>query len=118
MLALALLALAYQPKPAELVAIEEPEHGLHPYLLGQLVDLLRALSTRKERPIQVVLATQSSELLDRLEPEEVRFLRRKPDGSVGIEAADTETPEWKNAYEAHQESLASLWLSGAVGGVP
>jgi hypothetical protein len=116
--ALALLSLAYQPEPTHLVAIEEPEHGLHPHLLSSIVDLMRTLSVRPVAPMQIVLATQSSELLDLLKPEEVRFLTRRADGSVTIDPASTDTERWKEAYEAHQSSLASLWLSGAVGGVP
>ncbi len=116
--ALALVALQYQPDAPQLVAIEEPDHGLHPHLLASIVDVMRALSTRTSSPIQVLLATQSSELLNLLRPEEVRFLTRHADGSVGIEPADTSTPKWKEAWEAHQQSLASLWLSGSAGGVP
>lgn len=48
-----------------LLTIEEPEHGLHPYLLAQLVELLRGIAegTIGRRAIQVVLATHSAELL-------------------------------------------------------
>ncbi len=116
--ALALLTLAYQPQATELVAIEEPEHGLHPHLVGSIVDLMRELSTREASPIQFLLATQSSDLLEHLRPEEVRFLTRAEDGSVTVVPAPVETPAWREAYAAHQASLSSLWLSGAVGGVP
>jgi predicted ATPase len=115
---LALLALKYQLAPPSLIAIEEPEHGLHPYLLSEIVELLRALSVDPIAPMQVLLATQSSELLDLLRPEEVRFLTRKADGSVDVRAADLGSDTWKEAYDAHQSSLASLWLSGTAGGVP
>ncbi len=118
LLALALLSIAYQLEPVSLVAIEEPEHGLHPHLVGQIVDLMRSLSERTPAPIQFVLATQSSDLLEHLRPEEVRFLTRTADGSVTVEEAPTDTPAWREAYQAHQSSMASLWLSGAVGGVP
>lgn len=116
--ALALLTLAYQPEATELIAIEEPEHGLHPHLIGSIVDLMRELSTRESSPIQFLLATQSSDLLEHLKPEEVRFLTRAEDGSVTVVPAPVDTPSWREAYEAHQSSLSSLWLSGAMGGVP
>lgn len=116
--ALALLTLAYQPQVTELIAIEEPEHGLHPHLVGSIVDLMRELSTRESSPIQFLLATQSSDLLEHLKPEEVRFLTRAEDGSVTVVPAPVDTPSWREAYEAHQSSLSSLWLSGAMGGVP
>lgn len=120
-LTLGLLTLRYQLKPATLVAIEEPEHGLHPFLLGELVTVLRRLASGDDgrMPMQIVLATQSSELLEFLEPEEVRFLTRDPnDGAVIVEEAPTGTANWREAYEEHQRSLGSLWLSGSIGGVP
>lgn len=121
MLTLALLVLAHQQDPPDVVGIEDPDHGLHPYLLEGIVALLRRL-TRGEvgtKPVQVVVATQSPELLEYLEPHEVRFLSRDPeDGSVRIESPPTDTDNWRQAYSEHQESLGSLWLSGGAGGVP
>lgn len=120
-LTLALLAMAYQQDPPDVVGIEDPDHGLHPYLLEGVVALLREL-TRGEvgsKPVQVVVATQSPELLEYLEPHEVRFLSRDPEnGSVRIESPPTDTDNWRQAYTEHQESLGSLWLSGGAGGVP
>lgn len=120
MLMLAFSVLPHQTAPPELVTIEEPEHGLHPYLLQQLVELLRRLATGAggRPPIQVVLATHSAELLEHLRPDEVRFLSRRDDGSVVIEEAPVDDPEWKQVYEEYQRSTGGLWLSGGLGGVP
>jgi predicted ATPase len=121
LLVLAFLLLRYQ-KPAPMVlTIEDPEHGLHPYLMGKLVQVLRGLTASSEgRPaIQVLLATQSAELLNHLDPSEVRFLSKNPsDGSVIVEGVQTSDPGWEKAYEAHLKQLGSVWLSGGVGGVP
>lgn len=120
MLMLAFAALPHQSSAPDLLTIEEPEHGLHPYLLQQLVELLRGIATGTvgPRPIQVVLATHSAELLEHLRPEEVRFLSRQGDGSVLIEEAPVDDPDWKNVYDEYQHSLGGLWLSGNLGGVP
>src|SRR5262249_35497845 len=77
-LTLALLRLQHQQPPSDLITIEEPERGLHPYLLGELVRLLRKLAEGSLGPkaVQVVLATHSAELLAFARPEEVRFLSR------------------------------------------
>lgn len=120
-LILAFLVLQYQDPPVELLCIEEPERGLHPYLLGEVVELLRKLAKGElgARPIQVVLATHSPELLDRAEPEEVRFLTRdEKSGSVVVEEAPTDASDWQEKYREYQESLGSAWLSGGLGGVP
>ena len=121
MLLLAYLLLQYQNPPVEILAIEEPERGLHPYLLEQLVMFLRKLTQDSvgKRPVQVVLATHSAELLEFLKPEEVRFLSRNTeDGSVTVSEAPTEEPAWTRAFDEYKQSMSSIWLSGGLGGVP
>jgi len=124
MLLLAFLVCRHQSPAPTLLAIEEPERGLHPYLLGELVGILRKLSSPDlmmtgVAPIQIVVATHSAELLNHLRPEEVRFFsRNSDDGSVRIEEAPTDTPEWERAVEEYRHSMRSLWLSGGLGGVP
>jgi predicted ATPase len=121
MLVLAFLLLRYQTPAPTLLAIEDPERGLHPYLMGKLVELLRSLTVAKgdHQPVQILLATQSAELLNHLDPSEVRFLSKDPtDGSVVVEGVQTSDPGWEKAYEAHLKQLGSVWLSGGVGGVP
>lgn len=121
MLVLAFLVLQRQEQPPDLLCIDDPEQGLHPLLLGQVVDLLRKLSRGElgGRAVQVLLASHSAELLDHLEPDEVRFLSRDPsDGGTVVEEAATDTPEWREAYENYQRSLGAMWLSGGLGGVP
>ena len=72
-----------------------------------------------KKPIQVVLATHSAELLDYVRPEEVRFLTRsQEDGSVRVNQAATDTPNWRRVYETYKQSLGGIWLSGGMGGVP
>lgn len=120
-LLMAFLVLQHQTPPVDLLTIEEPERGLHPYLLGELVSLLRKLATGDlgPRPIQVVLATHSADLLEFTQPKEVRFLAREQDeGGVVIEEAPTEEPEWAEAVREYEGSIGRLWLSGSLGGVP
>lgn len=121
MLTLAFLALRFQIQPPDVLAIEEPERGLHPYMLADLVKLLRGMTQGAlgGPPVQIVLATHSAELLDQAEPDEVRFMRRDHgDGSVTVERAQTGSDDWRKTYEVYQESLGSIWLSGGLGGVP
>jgi len=121
MLLVAFLTLQYQSPPVDVVAIEEPERGLHPYLVEQLVGFLRKLSRGELGPrrIQVVLATHSPELLDYVRPEEVRFLSRRPeDGSVTATSVATADPDWPRYFREYRESLKEAWLSGGLGGAP
>src|SRR5262249_45235548 len=61
MILLAFLTLAHMQAPPDVLAIEEPEYALHPYLLGEVVDLLRklALGELGSRSVQVIIATHS-----------------------------------------------------------
>lgn len=121
MLVLAFLVLQYQNPPVDLITIEEPERALHPYLLDEVIQLLRRMTTGLvgKKPIQVVLATHSAELLEYVRPEEVRFLTRsREDGSVQVNQASTESTNWQQVYKEYRESLGSIWLSGSMGGVP
>ena len=120
MLVLAYVLLQFEPQPTQLIAIEEPERGLHPYLLGELVSLWRKMTLGEigPRPTQIVLATHSAELLDHLEPSEVRFFTRQDDGSIRVEEAPADDENWREAYKTYQDSLGGMWLSGGLGGVP
>jgi predicted ATPase len=121
LLFVALLTLFYQAAEIDLVAIEEPERGLHPYLIGELIKLLRDRATGKigPRPIQMVLATHSAGLLEHVRPEEARFLDRSPgDGSVAVTRIDTTSTDWQAAFREYSGSLGSTWLAGGLGGVP
>jgi predicted ATPase len=120
LIALALLTLGYQRPPPDLIVIEELERGLHPYLMGEILSILRKI-TRGEvgnKQTQVVIATHSAELLEFANPKEVRFLSRADDGGVTIEEAPTSSPDWEQVVKDHQGSLGNLWLSGGLGGVP
>ncbi len=121
MLLLAFLTLQYQQPSVDIIGVEEPERGLHPYLLGQLIDFFRKLSEGKigPKPVQVILATHSAELLEHVRPEEVRFISRDTkSGNVLAEKVDTSTQDWKSTYEEYRSSLGDVWLSGGLGGVP
>ena len=84
---LGFLALAFLPGPPNLLLIEEPETGVYPKRLGQVVTLLKQLVKRTEgvRFPQIILTTHSPYVLSFFEPEEVTLLSRNgdmPDGPV------------------------------------
>lgn len=121
MLLLAFLLLPYQAPAPDVIAIEEPERGLHPYLMGQLVGALRRLANGQvgPRPVQVLMATHSAELLEFVDPREVRFFHRsRQTGETIVEQAPVNDPSWKNTVREYDASLGDIWLSGGLGGVP
>jgi predicted ATPase len=105
---LGLLALLYDPEPAALTCVEEIDHGLHPQALELLVERLREASERT----QLIIATHSPALADRLRPEELVVCERRNDGSSAIPALPpTLVREIVAASEG--EPLGRLWFSGA-----
>ena len=79
---LGLLALSHVPNPPNLLLLEEPENGVYPKRLGQVIKLLKGLvgSTSRVRFPQIILTTHSPYVLSFFEPEEVTLLSRSPDG--------------------------------------
>lgn len=121
MLVLAYLVLQYQQPQVDLLLVEEPERGLHPYLLGSLVSFLRKMSRGEigPRAVQIVLATHSADLLDHLEPEEVRLLTRdSASGAVRVDRVPADSESWQETYRNYDESLGLIWKSGGLRGVP
>ena len=82
---LGFLALAYLPNPPNLLLIEEPENGIYPKRLGEVIKLLKELVNRTEgvRFPQIIMSTHSPYVLSFFEPEEVTFLSRPPDEPGG-----------------------------------
>ncbi|HEU4411486.1 MAG TPA: AAA family ATPase [Polyangiaceae bacterium] len=77
MLVTAFLALAYGPTP-DLLLIEEPENGLHPARVGEIMELLRRMSRGEvgDRPRQIIVTTHNPLFLNQARPEEVRVVQR------------------------------------------
>lgn len=110
---LALLTMLHEPSPPPFIAIEEVDHGLHPYALDVLVDALRAASERA----QILVATHSPTFVNRLEPHELVICDRDPvTGESIIPAVDAAVLAEAAAVSAL--GLGELWFSGAVAGVP
>lgn len=111
--ALALFTMLSDPAPPKLTCIEEIDHGLHPYALDRLVDRLRSASKKT----QLVIATHSPALVNRLEPSElVVFERDAVTGTTRI----PDLPESRIEEIAAEGDyrLGELWFSGVLGGVP
>jgi predicted ATPase len=88
------LALAYHPSPPRTILLEEPENGVHPKRLADIMRLLREITEGKHggQPAQVVLTTHSPYLLDLvdLDRDQLLVFRRNEDGSRTAEPADRE----------------------------
>ncbi|WP_224361289.1 AAA family ATPase [Hyalangium versicolor] len=95
---LAFLVLPHQTPMPDVLTIDEPERGLPPRMLGEVAGLLRRLTvgTPQASPVQVIIATHSYELLEYIQPEEVRLLSRSTeDGSVRVNAPLHDSQDWR-----------------------
>lgn len=111
--ALALLAMLHDPSPPRLTCVEEIDHGLHPYALDRIIERLREASERT----QILIATHSPALVNRLEPHELIVCERDPvTGASRIPAIDPHVVAKMSSEDELQ--LGELWFSGALGGVP
>ncbi|AZP17009.1 ATPase [Streptomyces aquilus] len=108
---LGLLALLYDPHPPALTCIEEIDHGLHPQALALIVERLREASHRS----QLLVATHSPALVDRLLPEEIVICERDAEGASIIPALTVEEVE-AIVEESGDQPLGDLWFSGVLGG--
>lgn len=79
------VALAHHPELPKIVLIEEPENGLHPKRIADVVRLLRGLTTGAlgGTPAQVILTTHSPLLVDELDidQDQVLVFEREADGN-------------------------------------
>ncbi len=97
-----LLALVQRATLPGVLLIEEPERGLDPQRLLQIIATLRALS---ERGVQVIVTTHSPDVIGACDPGEVRiFHRRHPESPT--EVAALAEPGQKGDGGA---SLGHLW---------
>jgi predicted ATPase len=108
---IALATLFLQPvelRPS-VILVDEPELGLHPYAIKLLASLMRQAS----KETQVIVATQSSLLVDHFDPEDV-LVANRVDGATTIERLNPKPlAEWLLDY-----SLGQLWEKGELEGRP
>jgi predicted ATPase len=93
----------------KIIAIDEPELGLHPAALNLIVSLIRVASHH----CQVVVATQSAALVDYFEPEDVIVVHRQEGASTLESLSQDRLQEWLKEY-----TLGQLWEKNVVGGGP
>jgi predicted ATPase len=104
------LAFAVLPyiDPTPILLIEEPENGLHPSRIAEVVNILREVS----KTMQVIIATHSPLVINELQPNEVTILTR--DDKTGTRATRIDrTRHFQQRQQVY--ALGELWLSFADG---
>lgn len=108
---LALATLFHQPPEFMplLIAIDEPELGLHPAALEVLAGMVKSASQH----CQVILATQSSTLLDHFDADDVLVADSRDGTTTFKRLTESQLDEWLDEY-----SLGEIWEKNVVGGGP
>jgi predicted ATPase len=107
--AMCLVTLLLQPELPELVIVDEPELGLHPYALN----VIAALFSKASHHAQVLISTQSSTFLDNFDPEDVIVANREGMESQFARLDPTKLAAWLEEY-----SLGEVWEKNVIGGGP
>jgi len=99
-------------QPAELqpatIIIDEPELGLHPFAITIFAEMVQKAAVNK----QIILATQSVELLDKFSPEDVIVVDRRENGSEFKRLDPEQLAVWLN----DDYTLGDLWNKNILGG--
>jgi len=105
-----LASLLLTSRMPPLILIDEPEVSLHPDLQHALADLLMHASGRT----QLVVATQSPELVSWLEPKHLVVLESDDEGWTLARSGEAlNVDDWLEDY-----ALGQLWTKGVLGGRP
>jgi predicted ATPase len=102
---LALLTVVYQSDEPQFLCIEEPENGLHPKVIRELVHFFR--DACEEKGHYIWLNTHSQTLVSQLQPEEIILVNKKK--------GETTTKQLKN-HNMHGLRMDEAWLTAALGG--
>ncbi|MGZ8153093.1 MAG: AAA family ATPase [Methylobacter sp.] len=91
------------------VLIDEPELGLHPYALTVLASLIKRAAEKK----QLIISTQSVELINHFSADDIIIVDRVNDASTFKRLDEEQLKDWLEDY-----SLGELWQQNILGGRP
>lgn len=107
---MALATALLQPNPPATILLDEPELGLHPFALNILAGLIKQASERT----QLIISTQSADLVDAFLPEDIVVVDRLAGESRFRRLSAEELGDWL----VNEYSLGELWQKNVYGGSP
>ncbi len=99
---IALCVLFLQPELPETIIIDEPELGLHPTAITKLSGLIKSVVQKKT---QVIVATQSADLINHFKPEDVVTVDQINGASEFHRLDKQNLEQWLEEY-----SIGDLWM--------
>lgn len=108
---IALVVLFMQPWLPKVIIIDEPELGLHPVAIQKLAGLIKIAA---QRGSQIIIATQSAELISNFDPENVVTVNQAYGNTTMTRLDSEELQHWLDDY-----TLGDLWKQNILkGGQP
>lgn len=105
---LCLLAVIFNTNRGCLICIDEPEVGLHPDMMEEIMSAI--ISTYMDS--QYIISTHSEHILNQLSVKNVRVFEKDDSNSTVVKNyEDSEFVEWASQY-----STGKLWRNGDLGG--
>jgi Predicted ATPase len=100
-----------QPTLPGSIIIDEPELGLHPFAIQKLAGMIKSVAAKGT---QVIIATQSTDLVSLFEPQDVITVNQVNGETTLRRLSDTELSMWLDEY-----TLGDLWKQNIIkGGQP
>ncbi|GIQ61356.1 chromosome segregation protein SMC [Flavobacterium collinsii] len=106
---IALATLLMQPNMPAVILIDEPELGLHPVAINTLAGLIKKASAKS----QIIISTQSVNLVGNFEPENIITVDRVDGQSVFNRLEKENLEGWLSDF-----TLGDLWLKNIIKGQP
>jgi len=91
------------------ILIDEPELGLHPYAITVLADIFKQVAEDR----QLIVSTQSVELVNELSPEDVVVVDQEDAASTFRRYTEEELSGWLEEY-----AMGEIWKRNILGGRP
>ncbi len=91
------------------ILIDEPELGLHPYAISVLADIFKQVAEDR----QLIVSTQSVELINELSPEDIVVVDQEDGASTFKRFKEEELSGWLEEY-----AMGEIWKRNILGGRP
>lgn len=105
---MALATLFLQPVPPKVIIIDEPELGLHPLAIQTLAGMIKSAAAKGT---QIIIATQSADLITNFDAEDVITVNQTDGVSVMKRHSSEELNAWLDDY-----TLGDLWKQNILKG--
>lgn len=107
---IAMATLLMQAELPEIIILDEPELGLHPFAINKLAAIIKSAA---QKNCQIIVSSQSVNLINNFSQEDIITVDRKDNQSIFNRLENIDLNEWLADY-----SIGELWLKNVIEGQP